>query len=269
MYNPQPNEARAIAVIDSTYAYIRKSSSFRVLRQSYSLHKHRHLLKPTLVVAPDGFILAIFGPYFSDSANNDAQILIHEFQRDGDSLRNWFQNDDIVLVDRGYRDAIPFLQLLGIDSKMPALIPPGHRQLSTEDANETRIITKSRWIVESRNGQLRSVFKFFDRTFNVQHAKHTGDFYRIAGAILNRFHFVIHMQDATVELAQQMLLKLRTLNVIQARVESDNLQRRNGRWRRLDHRDIPDFPVLDLDYLRDLTNYSCPILHTRYTDKRQ
>lgn len=253
LYNSQPNEARAIAIIDSTYAYIHKSSSFRVLRQSYSLHKHRHLLKPTLVVAPDGFILAIFGPYFSDSANNDAGILRHELERDGDSLRNWFRNDDIVLVDRGYRDAIPFLQLLGINHKMPALVPNGHRQLSTEDANETRIITKSRWIVESRNGHFRSVFKFFDKTFNIQHAKHIGDFYRIAGSILNRYHPLIHMQGATVELAQQMLLRSQTPNAVQARVEVDNLQRRNGQWRRLDHNDVLDFPILNFEYLRDLT----------------
>lgn len=253
LYNPQPNEPRAIAIVDSTYAFIHKSSCFRVLRHSYSVHKHRHLLKPTLVVAPDGFILAIFGPYFSDSANNDAQILRDELQRDGDSLRNWFQNGDILLVDRGYRDAVPFLQQLGIEHQMPALVPPGQRQLSTEEANNTRIITKSRWIVEARNGHLRSIFKFLRDTFNVQHAKHVGDFYRIAGAIINKYHPIIHMEGATIELAQQMLLKAQTPNVVQARVEIDNLTRRNGQWRRLHHNDIPDFPILDLNYLRDLT----------------
>lgn len=45
LYNPQPEEPRVVAVIDSTYAYIHKSKNFRVLRQSYSVHKNRHLLK--------------------------------------------------------------------------------------------------------------------------------------------------------------------------------------------------------------------------------
>ncbi|GLV33501.1 hypothetical protein CBL_20234, partial [Carabus blaptoides fortunei] len=166
LYNPQLDEPKAIAIIDSTYAYIHKSSNFRVLRQSFSVHKRRHLLKPTLIVAPDGFILSIFGPYFSNAANNDAQILEHAFQRDGDELRGWFQNNDIVLVDRGYRDAVPFLEHLGIDHRMPAIVQRGDRQLSTEDANATRIITKTRWIVESRNGHLRSVFKFLDKPFS-------------------------------------------------------------------------------------------------------
>lgn len=136
---------------------------------------------------------------------------------------------------------------------MPALVPPGQSQLSTEEANRTRLITKSRWIVESRNGHIRSIFKFFANTFNVQHAKYIGDFYRIAGAIINRYHPVIHMEGATAELAQQMLLRSENPNVVQARVEVDNLVRRNGQWRRLHHDDIQDFPVLDLNYLRDLT----------------
>lgn len=161
LYNSQPNEPKAIVVIDSTYAYIHKSSHFRVLRQSYSVHKHRHFIKPTLVVAPDGFILQIFGPYSSDSRNNDAEILRHDFETDGNALREWFQRNDIVLVDRGYRDAIPLLQLLGIQYEIPALFEAGQRQLTTEDANASRIVTKSRWIIESRNGHFRSVFKFF------------------------------------------------------------------------------------------------------------
>lgn len=72
LYNEQP---KAIVICDATYAYIHKSSNFRALRQSYSMHKGRHLLKPTLIVATDGYILAILGPYFSDYYNNDAAIL--------------------------------------------------------------------------------------------------------------------------------------------------------------------------------------------------
>ena len=42
-------------------------------------------------------------------------------------------------------------------------------------------------------------------------------------------------------------------NNIQRRVQEENITRRNGQWRRLDYRDVLDFPILDLDYLRDLT----------------
>ncbi|XP_077275553.1 uncharacterized protein LOC143904609 [Temnothorax americanus] len=253
LYNPQPEEPRAVAVIDSTYAYIHKSNNFRVLRQSYFVHKNRHLFKPTLVVAPDGYILTIFGPYFSDARNNDAEILRQEFERNAETLQGWFQNGDIVLVDRGYRDAIPLLQRLGIDHKMPPLLEHGHRQLPTQDANDSRIVTKNRWVVEARNGHLRSVFKFLAQTINQQHAKNLNGFYRIAGAILNRYHPIIQMQGADAQLAREMLQRSTTPNVVQARVEVDNLRLRNGQWRRLNYRDVADFPILDLNYLKDLT----------------
>ncbi|XP_071653832.1 uncharacterized protein [Temnothorax longispinosus] len=81
LYNPEPHIPRVIAYIDGTYSYVPKSSNFRTLRQSFSLHKGRHLLKPVLIVAPDGYILDIQGPYFSDSRNNDAAILQNEFHR--------------------------------------------------------------------------------------------------------------------------------------------------------------------------------------------
>lgn len=69
-----------IACIDNTYNYIEKSSNFQTLRQSYSLHKECHLIKPASIVAPNGYILNIHGPYFSDSRNNDAAMLRSEFE---------------------------------------------------------------------------------------------------------------------------------------------------------------------------------------------
>ena len=53
LYNPEPGLPRAIACVDGTYSYIDKSSNFRALRQSFCLHKGRHLVKSALIVAPD------------------------------------------------------------------------------------------------------------------------------------------------------------------------------------------------------------------------
>ena len=86
LYNEQSNILRVIAICDATYLY--KSSNFRVLRQSYSIHKGRHLLKSTLIVAIDGYILSILGPYFSDSRNNDTAIPQNEFEKDVQTLTN-------------------------------------------------------------------------------------------------------------------------------------------------------------------------------------
>lgn len=114
LHNPEPDTPRVIAAIDGTYTFIPKSINFRALRQSYCVHKNRHLVKPHLIVASDGYILDIQGPYFSDSRNNDAAILQNEFDRDAERMRQWFQEDDIVIVDRGYRDATELLYMLYI-----------------------------------------------------------------------------------------------------------------------------------------------------------
>ncbi|EZA54546.1 hypothetical protein X777_05526, partial [Ooceraea biroi] len=253
LYNPEPNVPRAIAYIDGTYSYIPKSSNFRVLRQSYCVHKGRHLVKPALVVAPDGYILAIQGSYFSDSRNNDAAMLRNEYERDVDSIKEWFQDSDIFIVDRGYRDATPWLERIGIHVKMPALLQRGQSQLSIEEANESRLITKTRWLVEARNGHIKSMFKFFSQVINVPHIHNLGDFYRIAGAIINRYHPPIHMEGANVQLARAMLEQSQTVNIVQARVEADNLRSRNGRWKKLNQHQVPNFPRLTLEHLRDLT----------------
>lgn len=252
LYNDEDVQ-KVIAFIDGTYSYVEKFSNFQALRQSYCVHKGRHLIKPALIVAPDGYILDIHGPYFSDSRNNDAAMLRKEFEDNAAGLRQWLGENAIFVVDRGYRDVLPLLEHLGIETHMPAFLERGQRQLTTEDANDSRLITKCRWIIEARNGHVKSIFKFFNNVIPFHHATNLRDFYLIAGAILNKYREPILMQGATADLARVMLERARAPNHLQIRVEAENLARRNAIWSRLNHNHILDFPPLTLDYLRDLT----------------
>lgn len=45
-------------------------------------------------------------------------------------------------VDRGFRDSITYLQDLGIKVEMPSFMEKGERQMSTEAANTSRLVTK-------------------------------------------------------------------------------------------------------------------------------
>lgn len=49
------------------------------------MHKSKHLVKPTMVVAPYAYILTILGPHFVDSRNNYARILESDLDKDVDS----------------------------------------------------------------------------------------------------------------------------------------------------------------------------------------
>lgn len=56
----------------------------------------------------------------------------------------------------------------------------------------------------------------------------------------------------TFELATQMLEKWQEVNIVQARVEAENLPLRNGNWVLLNHIHVPEFPRLTLQYLKNL-----------------
>jgi len=64
-----------ILVADGTYMYIEKSSNYKFQRRTFSLHKGRPLVKPMILVSSTGYILEVFGLYFADGKNNDANIL--------------------------------------------------------------------------------------------------------------------------------------------------------------------------------------------------
>eukprot|EP00732_Lithocolla_globosa_P004600 Lithocolla_globosa_v1_NODE_4336_length_1460_cov_4.435587.p1 type:complete len:276 gc:universal NODE_4336_length_1460_cov_4.435587:590-1417(+) len=66
---------------DGTYLYTQKSGFYSLGRRTYSMHKHRHLVKFMSVVAPDGYCLATLGPYFSDGRNNDAHMTESIFKK--------------------------------------------------------------------------------------------------------------------------------------------------------------------------------------------
>ena len=38
-------------------------------------------------------------------------------------MKNWFQDDDVLAVDRVYRDCLELLAKLGIKTEMPHVLP--------------------------------------------------------------------------------------------------------------------------------------------------
>ncbi|CAC5403211.1 unnamed protein product [Mytilus coruscus] len=59
-----------------------------------------------------------------------------------EEIRDWVNEEDIFVLDRGFRDTIPLLEDLGIQAEMPRFLKKGDKQFSTEDANMSRLVTK-------------------------------------------------------------------------------------------------------------------------------
>lgn len=93
-----------------------------------------------VVVTTTGHFVAILGPYLAK--NNDALILTHMLQRNINDIKEFIKEDDIFVVDRGFRDSLSLLEDLGIQTEMPAFMKKGEKQMSDNDANTSRMVTK-------------------------------------------------------------------------------------------------------------------------------
>ena len=62
---------KAVAMIDSLYAYIQKSRKFNHQKKSYCQHKVDNLVKMMAIMLLDSKWFEIYSPYFSDIYNND------------------------------------------------------------------------------------------------------------------------------------------------------------------------------------------------------
>ena len=163
-----------------------------------------------MMVTTTGYIVTIFGPFFSDFHNNDASMLKHVMLNNYEDILNWTKEDDIMILDRGFRDSLGVLKALDIDAAMPSFLEPNQRQFDVYDANRPRFVTKLRWVVESVNAQLKR-FKWF---------------HQIVAALSNCFHVptvAASSDDDNVVLHMNRLLT--RSNVLQERLIEDNLMR--------------------------------------------
>ena len=88
-----------------------------------------------LIVGSDGYILSVHGPYFADGHNNDASITKHMFQTNAEDIKQWIKDGDVLVVDRGFRDAQTFLENMNLNVEMPCYIKKGEKKHTTQDAN--------------------------------------------------------------------------------------------------------------------------------------
>jgi hypothetical protein len=240
------NEGQAAVVLDGTYTYVQKSSNNSFQRKSFSGHKHRHLLKPFMIVCPDGYIIDAIGPYLAHI--NDAAIATDIRSK----LKEVLGNGGVCIVDRGFRDAVQDLTALGLSVQMPCIRSGGN--LTTEEANRTRLVTKCRWIVEAINGQIKQCFRRFDKVWPNQSLPYMIKDFRIVCAILNVFHPRIESDVREgIDIAETMLARCDEVNQLGELVKTLNLNRRSALFKSIDGASLDDFPQLIEADLRLIT----------------
>ena len=93
-----------------------------------------------VVTSTKGYFLTILGSCYAK--NNDATILNHMLCTNVEDLKGWFQEDDVFVVDRGFWDSLDLLKELVINAEMPRLLSKGEKQMTSLDANASRLVTK-------------------------------------------------------------------------------------------------------------------------------
>ncbi|EZA62212.1 hypothetical protein X777_05151 [Ooceraea biroi] len=146
-------ENKLMIISNGTYCKHEKSTNNEYQRKSFSGQKKVPLCKPFTLCTTDGYIIDMLGPY---NANlNDAEIL-KSILNIPNSLPKLLQKGDIFILDRGFRDVKPLLEKKGFEVLMPAL--KGKRsQLPTDESNESRFVTKLRWVVEAVHGIMKKI----------------------------------------------------------------------------------------------------------------
>ncbi|XP_033763920.1 uncharacterized protein LOC117345083 [Pecten maximus] len=249
------NNNQAVVVLDGTYIYIQKSGNYKFQRRSYSLHKHRPLVKPMVIVGTDGYILSVLGPYLADGKNNDAAITKHMFANNLQNINQWFNDGDMCIVDRGFRDSVSFLEEHGYRVEMPPYLKKGAKQHTTQDANLSRLVTKVRWIVESVNGRIKQ-YRMMDKVVPNTYIHCIGDFIQIICSILNKYKKPLLQPTASSEeMARKMLIKSKEENRLLTELEERGLLKKRSTYVTIDAsgEELDDFPILTSDDLRDIT----------------
>ncbi|KAK3107904.1 hypothetical protein FSP39_024854 [Pinctada imbricata] len=246
-----------ILVIDGTYIYIQKSNNFQFQRKSYSMHKNRPLVKPMIIVSTSGYIVSVLGPYHANQKNNDANILIHNILTNMEDIKHWIKEDDVLIVDRGFRDAVDFLEDMGVKTEMPAFLKKGQKQHTVEEANSSRLVTKIRWVVESVNGRLK-LWKYLQNVVPNTQIPYIGCYVRLVAALCNKYKVPIsvgeHQDDQSLAAKMKFLATQR--NNLQERViREEGLHRNVKAWKKMDASKecVPNFPKLCEEELRNIT----------------
>ena len=77
-----------------------------------------------------------------NSKYNDASILNHIISNNIEEIKNWVRLTDIFVVDRGFRDSIQLLGDLRIQAEIPSSMEKGNKQMTWQEVNASRLLTK-------------------------------------------------------------------------------------------------------------------------------
>lgn len=255
--------SKLITVWDATYIYCEKSANYDFQKLTYNSHKKRNYVKPMLCVTTNGKIVDLVGPF--KATDNDATIMKKIFEKENDSIFRVFQPNDVVLVDRGFRDSVKFLKDRKLEVWMPSCADKkdANQSLTIDQANHSRFVTKCRYVVETRNGHLKTIWAVFSKTWSTISLPHLMDDLRIGAALINRFtNILVADKDDEEFIATEFHRKKHEPTILAPKVYSSAFQSHVKEFTVIDENNF-DFPKLEFMDLKRIALGSYQIKQAR------
>ena len=239
-----PSRTKLILVADASYSYIQKSSYNTFQKQSYSLHKNKNLAKPFVITTTNGLIVSVTGPHLPNES--DGKIL-EKLLKENQPLKAILREGDIFILDRGFTRSQAEIEKMGYKVYLPASPTAGSgKRLTTLQANDSRMVTKIRWVIETVHGILKNKYRLLDlKRQNKSLCKITIDFL-VASCLNNVFGArLISDKDDWQEISNLMIQNRLRPNILQTNVLAQNLNQRSSLFVNIE--DVADSLFPDLN----------------------
>lgn len=246
------NPDSLITIWDGTYIYLNKSANYTFQKLTYNGQKKRNFLRPMMCVTTNGYIIDVFGPFAA--VENDAKCM-KSILRNIPAVTETIEPGDVFIFDRGFRDCLNELREMAYVVKTPEFTKTNHptQQLTTDQANRSRLVTKTRFVVETRNGHIKKIFPVFDQRWSTLCIHTLGEDLRIAAALINKyFHKVIADEGFEDRTANSMLANMNLPNILHPIVTGDLMNQNYKNFIRIDEHDFI-FPQITQDELLMIT----------------
>jgi len=172
-----------------------------------------------------------------------------------DNLSTICEDGDVQIVDRGFRDVAAEFEEMGFDIRMPGFLDKKSKQFTSEEANETRLVTKCRWVVESFHARFKK-WRMFSERIDQSFILNIATLTRTLAACINKYRAVLYDANSTEHkiMADRMLQARQRRSEIEQLVSSNQLSMRKKWITLVDINSDLNFPHLSLDFLR---RYTC------------
>ena len=127
------------------------------------------------------------------------------------------EHGDVQIVEMGY------------DIKMPDFLDKNSKQFTSEQANETRLVTKCRWVVESFHARFKK-WRIFAERIDQSFILNIAALTRILAACINKYRAVLYDANSPEHdvIAHRMLQARQRRSEIERLVSSNQLSMRKS-----------------------------------------